>query len=351
MNIYFLADCHIDCKGGNLLWLNDCVSYFDNIFIPFCKEHVKSNDILCILGDWFDNRSQVTIPSIYHSVRLFEQFSDIFSKIILIVGNHDMFKKNDNNMTSLNMLKNISNVEIIYKPEVRKISEKKILFVPWIEDVKEQKELLKSHNVDYVFGHLEIGGCVTNSRKGIVLNTNNSIQSTDFKKAQVYAGHIHIRQDYKNVHYVGTPYHKDRGDIGNTKGFTILNLESGRSKFVENKYSPKFIRDSIYDLLDSTIGDLKTRWGNNYVDLVVKNSDIPDCNFNEMRDLLNGHYKEFNIVCDNSEQSLLKDENIQLSETKSVKDNIDEYIEQLEISDDVKNDINNILTEYMKNNE
>ena len=121
---------------------------------------------------------------------------------------------------------------------------KNILFMPWIEDLSKQREKIANSNVDYVFGHLQIGGCVSNG-KGIKLNGDNMPQSKDFKKAQVYAGHIHLRQDFKNVHYVGIPYHKDRSDFGNITGITILDIKTGKTQFIENTFSPKYITSCV----------------------------------------------------------------------------------------------------------
>ena len=342
--IYLTADNHLGMKGDNPIWLKDCFDYYNNIFIPFCKKYVQPDDILIFLGDVFDNRSSIGLETITLTIKLFEYLSDIFNDIRIIVGNHDIFKKHSNEITSLHMLKHIPHVKIYFEPIVEEISEKKCLFVPWIEEIDEQKKLLKSHNVDYVFGHLEIGGCITSS-KGTTLHTNNSIQSTDFKKAHVFAGHIHIRQDYKNISYVGCPYSKDRGDINNKKGFTILDVETGRTKFVENTYSPKFIRVNGYDILDKTVGDLKKNWNNNYVDLVIKNTHVPLCRFDMLREIFTGIYKEFNLVSDNSEV-IVENNAIQLSESKSMNELVDEYLVNYDLDDDVKKNIKFKIEKY-----
>lgn len=344
MNCYLSGDWHFGLRGDNPIWLKDYFDYFENVFIPYCKEHVKPEDVLIQLGDVFDNRSQVGIETLYRAVSLFEKFSEIFSKIIIIVGNHDIFQKHSNEITTINVLKHISNVEIIYQPEVRNMSGKDVLFVPWIEEKDEQKKLISSHNVDYVFGHLEIGGCVM-SHKGNKLKSNNAVQSEDFKKAQVYAGHIHIRQDYKNVHYVGCPYHKDRGDIGNQKGFTILNIETGRTKFVPNTYSPEFKNYRIYDILDKTVGELKKEWNNNYVHLIIKSNDYPKCDFNKLREIFKNVYKGFEPETEKSDM-VIDNVSINISESKSAPDMLSEYINQCDLNDEIKNGVLSKLKDF-----
>lgn len=337
--VYFLADVHLGMKGDNPTWLKDCSDYFEHVFIPYCREHVRQDDILVMLGDWFDNRSHIGLNTINCGLDIMEKLSKIFLDIRLIVGNHDIFQKHSNLITSLNMFKHIPHVKIYYTPEVETISDKSVLFVPWIEEVEEQRKLLKSHNVDYVFGHLEIGGCVTSS-KGNKLHTNNGIQSKDFKKSQVYAGHIHIRQDYKNIHYVGCPYHKDRGDIDNKKGFTILDIETGKTEFIENTYSPQYKSMRIYDILDKTVDDLKKEWNNNYIDLRIKGCDFPKCNFDKLRELFRNVYRGFEPICEKSEV-VVESSDVTITETKSAPEILDEYLEKCDISSEIKEGVIN----------
>lgn len=347
MKIWFLADTHLGMKGDNDDVLNDCYNYYNDVLIPYMKKNVKEDDILVHLGDVFDNRSNIGIHTLYCVINLFEQFSNIFSDIRVCVGNHDMWEKSSTEITALHAIKYIKNVKIYFNPTIDNIFDKKILFMPWIEDLSEQREWIKNSNIDYVFGHLEIGGCLTNSRKGIKLKTTNGVESSDFKKAQVFAGHIHIRQDYKNIHYVGNPYHKDRGDIDNVKGIIVLDLETGKTEFIENTFSPMYIKENINDILDDTILDLKKRWKNNYVDLIIKTKDYTNCNTESLRELLRGYYKEFNPMSDNSETVIeVNDSNVDVGNAKSSEDMLNEYVDICDIDDNMKDEIKNYFKEF-----
>lgn len=348
MKIYFLADTHLGVKGDDSIVLHDWIDYYNKVFIPYCKEHVQPDDILVHLGDVTDNRSNIGLETINLTIKLFEDLSNIFSDIRLIVGNHDIFKKHSNEITSLNMLKYIPHVKIYYTPKIENILDKRVLFVPWIEEIDEQKKLLKSqHNVDYVFGHLEIGGAKTSS-KGNMIHTNNAISSTDFKKAQVYAGHIHIRQDYKNIHYVGCPYHKDRGDYNNKKGITILDIETGETEFIENTFSPQFRKYLIYDILDKTVGELKKEWNNNYIDLVVNSNHYCDCNFDLLRTLFSGIYKTFNPIA-NKVEIITDNKVINLSDNKTTSELIDEYMKLNDVEPEIQERIKSKIETYKEN--
>lgn len=330
-NIWLFADTHFGCKGDNEIWLNDYVSYFRNVVFPFMRKNVKSEDILVHCGDVFDCRSTIGLNTMCEVISLFEELSDIFNDIRIIIGNHDIFKKSTNDITSVNCLKHIKNVKIYYKPKLEIIDDKKILFNPWIENPEEQKNVLKNVNADYIFGHFEIGGAKTN-RNGIRLDSSKGVSLSDFKNSQVYAGHIHIRQDMKNIHYVGNPYHKDKGDLENNKGFTILDVKTGEGMFIENKYSPIFIKESIYDILDDTIEDLKKRWKNNYIDLEVLGSDITTCNFDGLRNCLTGYYKEFNTVSNRNQMISSSVSESDFEEVKSSGDYMNDFLDQQDMS-------------------
>ena len=322
-------------KGDNEIWLNDCFGYFNEVVIPYMKKNVKPDDILVHNGDVFDNRSQIGLHTINMTIELFEEFSKIFKDIRIIVGNHDIWNKHTNDITSINVLKYIPNIKIYYTPQVELLGTKSVLFNPWVEDVNEEKKLLKDVNVDYVFGHLEIGGVTTNS-KGTQITNNSTIKNSDFKKSKVYAGHIHIKQDNKNIHYIGSPYHKDRGDRGNERGLTILNVETGKTKFIKNTYSPMFIRDYIKDISDMTVGEIKDRWKNNYVDLYVDSNDISVCNFTELQDYMIGVYKEFTPMSDNTNQTIIESMEIEVDNMKTSDDYIDDYLDQCDLTPKMK---------------
>jgi DNA repair exonuclease SbcCD nuclease subunit len=87
----------------------------------------------------------------------------------------------------------------------------------------------------------------------------------------VFSGHIHIRQTNKNFTFIGSPYQMDRNDMGDKKGITILDIDSGEITFEENKYSPVFrkykvLKDEDIEKIDE-IKDTK-----DYIDLVISNN-------------------------------------------------------------------------------
>lgn len=298
--VWFLADTHFGLKNDKDMWLDDFTNYFNDVVIPLMRKEYRDGDILVHLGDVFDNRSIIGLKTICKTIDIFEKFSEIFKDIRIIVGNHDIFNKSSNDVTSIKMLERIPNVTVYKKPSVEVIDGKTILFNPWVNELESEKKLLASVNVDYIFGHLDVSGCQLN-RSGSKSNSENSIDAENFKNSVVYAGHIHKRQDVKNVHYVGTPYQMTRNEMGDVKGITVLDVGSGETTFFENTYSPRYESFSIYEILENTIGELKEEWKNVFVDLHIKGSDVIHCKFDALTEELSNHYKEFSICSDNTD--------------------------------------------------
>jgi hypothetical protein len=243
-------------------------------------------------------------------------------------------------------LKYIKGVKIYYKPEVEVICGKTVLFHPWVENKEIQTKLLSKFNGDYIFGHLDVYGVESNS-KGIKTKSSNAVNMSEFKTAEVYAGHIHLKQDYKNIHYVGNPYVKVRGE-GNSKGISVLDIKTGKREFYENTYSPKFISENIYEISDLTVGELKKRWNNNYIDLHVLGSDITKCKFDELRDELSGYYKEFLIKNENVNSGLVNDigdASSDFEDAKTSGEHLNDFIDLTDWEPEMKENVRKLLSE------
>lgn len=321
--IWFLADTHFGIKNDNQEWLDDMMGYFKEVVIPLMRKEYRKGDILVHLGDVFDNRSTIGLNTICNTIDIFNEFSKIFDDIRVIVGNHDIYKKSSNDVTSIRMIERILHIKVYKEPVVETICGKSVLFNPWVNELEDENKLLASVDVDYIFGHLDVSGCVLNS-KGVKSMSANAVESKSFKNSVVYAGHIHKRQDYGRVHYVGSPYQTTRGDIGDKRGITVLDIETGKTTFYENTYSPQFKDVSIYEIFDKTVGDLKKEWKNCFISLRVKGCDLIHCNFDRLTDELNTTFKEFSVRQDNTETIMdIQDDGSDTFERKTS----DEYVE------------------------
>ena len=87
-NIFIISDLHFGVRANSLEWLNNHLSFFYNFYIPYLKKTKIDNDILCILGDFFDNRQSLDITVLNKAIELVNELAKLIP-IIFITGNHD----------------------------------------------------------------------------------------------------------------------------------------------------------------------------------------------------------------------------------------------------------------------
>jgi len=292
-----ISDTHLGARSNSVEWLDMMRSWFYEDFIPKVKEQYQPGDILIHCGDVFDNRQSVNLLVLHEGIRLFEELSKIFvDGIYVIAGNHDVMRKTTNDVSSLDCLKYIPNVNILKEPIVAKIGKVKCLFMPWRTNEEEEKLCIEDHKdagLQYLFCHTNIRNLkFDNSRdveEGLTLS-----ELGDFR--QVYSGHIHWGQKRGNVTMVGNPYQMTRSDAGNKKGWYILDFEKGKEQFIENQHSPKFVRVYLNKFLEKSIGELKGICENNRVDLYVPSSFLLKFQINPIIDILSPISKKLEII-------------------------------------------------------
>ena len=264
--VWVLGDLHFGVRANSVEWLEIQKDFFERLFIPTLKKHVKPGDVLVQVGDTFDNRQSINIKVLNYAVDLFERLGQILPCYV-ICGNHDIWAKKSNDISSIDSLKWIPNVQVYKEPELLDWSGRKILLMPWRRDAEHEAETLAEFpQTDIVFCHSEVRGIYLNSK---VKNDHGTETNIYDKYTRVYSGHIHFRQEKNKLLMVGVPYQLTRSDRDNPKGFDLVDLEDMQETFFENHISPKFLRYNIKALYDMPLGQFKEQIENNFVDLFV----------------------------------------------------------------------------------
>ena len=289
--IFILGDLHFGVRNNALAWRDDQVNFIHE-FIKDLPKHGfnPDTDMLFMLGDIFHSRESVNVMIRDYVMNVFAKLNEKFKNgIYIILGNHDVYYNDRNDINSLNRVGAIfKNVHVVWQPTIMKINEKfNFLMLPWITDpIKASDMILKcSDTCDYMCAHLDINEFLYGS--GVPIK--NGVGLDAFRKyKRVYSGHIHLRQENDNILYVGTPYHLDRNDIGNDKGYYILNLnDDGIDEiFVENKKSPRFVKFNMEDVLNTSIDKIKEMFNNNYVDIHTDINIARSLNFKMLIDYI-----------------------------------------------------------------
>jgi predicted MPP superfamily phosphohydrolase len=92
---------------------------------------------------------------------LYDRFRDLGIQVYQIVGNHDAYYKNTNEVNSIeSLLKEYDNIVPISSPGEYEVAGLKTFMIPWIssENREETLEKLSKTKAKLAFGHLELNG-------------------------------------------------------------------------------------------------------------------------------------------------------------------------------------------------
>jgi len=156
-------------------------------------------DIIVLLGDDLHNHSIVHSIQLKAVTELIMQLSEI-AHVYKIIGNHEIispqnFLEEDHHFHSFKCVKNVT---IVDKPVVRD----NLLFVPFVPQ-RRFNEAIKNidlNNIRIIFAHQEFVGVKTNGD-----HESSCGDSYDIENPTIVSGHIHLKQSFNNIHYVGAP--------------------------------------------------------------------------------------------------------------------------------------------------
>jgi DNA repair exonuclease SbcCD nuclease subunit len=266
--IWFITDTHLGVRNNSNDWIENIRDYFFNWFFPLVKQNYRPGDILLHLGDFFDSRQSINLRVLNLGVEIAEEMSRLFEGgVHIIVGNHDIWGKNSNEINSLKSIKWIPGIKIYEEPLSTNFGSRSFFLMPWRKDHEEDSKTLEEANPhDVLCCHADIRGLRFNK---YVMNEEGS-DVTKFEKFQkVYSGHIHYSQIVGNINMLGSPYELTRSDMDNPKSIWLLDLDTMKEERFVNKHSPKFKRFNFEDILESTPEQLEPEFRNNFVDILI----------------------------------------------------------------------------------
>ena len=285
--VIFISDVHFGVRNGSIEWLENQRSYFRDFFIPLIKEQKKHKMKPCVVvaGDYFDNRQNVDIAVLNAAIDNMAEITSL-CPVYVMIGNHDIYKKSDTDITSLRPMLDMKNVTLIYdRMELEIKCGKKFLLVSWVGDMKKENKIITDNKdkFDYLVFHTELTGMTYANNRPIINGLQIDVCDDN---CRILSGHIHKRQESKKGLYFGSPYQMDRSDIGDQKGiyiYTVGNDGVVTRSFVENNVSPKFLNVRFGDF-----GRNPEVWkdivSNNYVDIVFTEDETAKVNVSNFLD-------------------------------------------------------------------
>ncbi len=248
----------------------------------------------------------------------------------MLVGNHDTYFKNTNDVNSPHLLlREYDNIFAYSSPTDYPEDGLSILLMPWIctDNYQESMEALKTSKSRVVFGHFEIAGF--QMYKGH--DNDDGFDPKLFSDFDlVCSGHYHHRSNNGNIHYLGNPYELTWADYDDPRGFHLFDTNSLDLDFIQNPFN---IFSKIYYDDTKDIGYSEKDFENKHLKLVVVNKT----DYYKFDQFVEKIYKsnplELKIIEDLSEfeSSAIGDEEINLEDTLSL---LSQYVDNLETEAD-----------------
>lgn len=332
--IAIFSDLHLGIYGNSQDWHQIALDWADWIVGELKKKKIKD---IFFLGDFFHNRSEISVQTVHVASELISKFKDF--NMFMIVGNHDAYYKNRADIHSLGLLKGHDNITIIDDNLEIEAFYKKILFVPWNSDIPEKK-------YDYIFGHFEIQSFKMNDYK-VCDHGHQAMDFLSWKTENVFSGHFHLRSTKKynegTIHYVGSTFGQDFNDVGNVTGYHILNLEDDSLEFFENTVSPKFERVYLSQIKKIKEDDVK----GNIVKFII-DKELEDDKIDKLKIYLskfNPHQltTEYNV----NTKTIGEVDNVDSVDTMEM---VDEFVDQLKLEEDQQTRVLKITRELYEKN-
>lgn len=266
--VAIFSDLHLGIYGNSEKWHDTALKWAD-----WMVEELSSKSIVDIffLGDFFDNRTEISVQTLHVASKIIEKFKNF--NMFMIIGNHDAFYKNRSDVHSLGMVKGHENIVLVDQIVEFERFDKKFLMVPWNNELPKAK-------YDYIFGHFEIQ---TFKMNNFTVCSHGLMPLDILSRGNLaFSGHFHNRNSKKynegTINYIGSCFSMDFSDVGNSKGYHILDIEDGSVEFIQNTVSPEFVKLNISNLSSMSRDLIK----NNIVKLVI-DTDIDEKKLEELQ--------------------------------------------------------------------
>ncbi len=343
--IILITDTHFGVRNDNQILADYQSKFFKNIFFPKIDE-IKPSAIIH-LGDVVDRRKYINFLS---SKNLSTNFLNPIHKrgipFHCIVGNHDIYFRNNLSINAIDQLYNKSkyNINLIDKPTELTIDTCSFLLMPWMcaDNMEESLSALKSSTSNIVLGHFEINGF--EMHRGSLCEAGIGIDI--FKKYDmVLSGHFHHKSSKGNISYLGCPYEMTWNDYDDPKGFHVFDTETLGLTFIENPY--RIFHKFEYDENKISHDDLEEMdfsiFNGTYMKILCKNKEN-DMKFTSFIEKLTkaGVYN-LQIVEDFLNLDISSEEEL-ISQAKSTIELLETFVKQIDTKVD-KNKLNKLFRE------
>jgi DNA repair exonuclease SbcCD nuclease subunit len=338
MKVAIITDTHYGARKGSKHLHDYFEKFYSDVFFPTLKEHgVKT---IVHMGDAFDSRKSIDYQSLEWAKRV---VFDPLSKydVHMIIGNHDCYYKNTNEVNSPELLlQTYPNIKTYSEVTEVVLDKLKVLFIPWInaENYQSTVSSIKASRSVCAMGHLELNGF--RAHRGHVMEDGMDCELFE-KFTTVFSGHYHTRSDNGKIFYLGNPYEMFWNDVNDSRGFHIFDTDTLELTQINNPYKlfyNIYYEDTPYQMFDAT------EYENKIVKVIVRKKTDPKSFEKFIDKLFSVGIHDLKIV-ENFE--IQENEDFEIEEDENTLSILNRYIEEAEVEFD-KNVIKNIFQDLYK---
>lgn len=209
----FFTDIHFGLKSNSLVHNQDCES-----FVDWAIELGKSQSCETgfFLGDWHHHRASLNLQTLNFSLRSLEKLSRAFDRFYFIPGNHDLYYRDRRDIHGAEWARHIPNIIVVNDW----FQDEDVVIAPWL--VGDDHKRIPKLNSRYVLGHFELPHFKMNAM--VEMPDHGELQAEHFDGVgEVFSGHFHLRQQRRNINYIGNAFPHNFADAGDDKrGCTVV---------------------------------------------------------------------------------------------------------------------------------
>ena len=243
MKIALITDTHFGARNDSIAFNDYFYKFYENVFFPEIDK--RGINTIIHLGDTMDRRKFV-------SYKIANDFRTKFIQPIvdrnidthILIGNHDTFYKNTNNINSVAELvgNRHNNIKFYEESCTVNFGNIPIFFCPWInsENYGSTIKGIQETDAEVCMGHLEINGFEMHAGHFAEGGYDKGLFS---KFDMVFSGHFHKKSDDGQIFYLGSTYQMTWSDYDCPRGFHIFDTET---RELERVLNPHTIFKKIY---------------------------------------------------------------------------------------------------------
>ena len=335
MRIALVTDTHFGARNDNTAFADYFGKFYTDIFFPYLKEN--NIDTIIHLGDIVDRRKYINYQTQAHMQKVFiDPIIKNDYTMHVIIGNHDTYYKNTNEINSMQQLYGTTGYEKIKwydnKPAVLNFDGCDIMLLPWLcsNNIEPFMKEVDKTTAQVLFGHLELKGF--EMYRGAI--NDHGFDSSLFNKFDIVcSGHFHHKSTVGNINYLGSPYEITWSDFDDPRGFHIFDTDTRTIEFIRNPYTMfnKIFYDDENQTMEYVVNQNYERLANSYVKVVIKNKTNPYWFDMFMDRLEKVNPIHIQVVEDHLNLDLESDDDI-VSEAEDTMTILHKYIDNLEVS-------------------